>query len=137
MLIEAGADPNANNGHALSEATRGCYRRDNTPVIRLLLDKGAIVTFKGDLTALHKAAGQCEPEVVQMLLDRGADPNARDINGNTTLVYAAGSGRLEVVPLLIKAGADVNARDDDGKSVLVHAVRHPAVQQELRRADAR
>jgi ankyrin repeat protein len=138
MLLAAGADPNANGGHALSEATRGCQRRDNTDVVRLLLDRGADPRRKkGEYTALHRATGLCPMESVRLLLERGADVNARDMSGVTPLVGAAFAGNVEMVRLLIKHGADVNARSDDGKSILEYAARHPVVQLELRRAGAR
>jgi ankyrin repeat protein len=137
MLLQRGADPNANNGHALSEATRGCYRHDNTEVVRVLLDAGADPKVGGH-DALRRAAGLCEPEVVRLLLAHRADPNARDLNGWTALSFAVVSaGRLEIVRILIAAGADVNARDDDGKSILVQAAQHPEVQEVLRQAGAR
>jgi ankyrin repeat protein len=137
MLLARKSDPNAGKGHALREATRGCQDRDNREVIRLLLDAGADPRIHGDNTALHGAAALCAPEVVRLLLDRGADPRTRDLNGVTPLVSGVLSGRVEVVRMLIAAGADVNARDTDGNSVLYYAVRHPAVQEELRRAGAR
>ena len=139
MLLVAGADPNANNGHALHEAARGCYRRDNTEIIRLLLEGGATPRVKtdGEYTPLHRAAGLCEPEAIRLLLRHGADPNALDLNRATPLMNAANSGKLESLRLLIAAGAGVNARDSNGKSVLDHGSRFPEVQQELRRAGAR
>ena len=137
-LLVSGANPNASGGNALSEATRGCQRRDNADVIRMLLEAGADPKAPGvDYTPLHRAAGLCKPEVVRMLLERGADPNARDMSGNTPLIGAAGAGNLENVRLLIAARADVNAKDDYGKSVLAYAALYPEVQQELRRAGAR
>lgn len=139
MLLAGGADPNAGGGHVLSEATRGCYRNDNTEVIRTLVEAGADPRAADDTeyTPLHRAAGLCEPEVVELLIRRGADPVARDANGYTPLISAAGSGRIENVRLLIAAGADVNGVDIDGKSVLEYARDYPEVQQELRRAGAR
>lgn len=138
-LLAHGAEPNAGQGHALSEAARGCLSRDNTDVIRMLLDAGADPRIHDDYgyTALHRAAGLCGPPAVRLLLQRGADPNIRDGNGYTPLISAAGSGSVESVALLIAAGADVNARDVDGKSVLDYAADHPEVQQALRRAGAR
>ena len=137
MLLARKVDPNANKGHALSEATRGCQRGDNIEVIQLLLEAGADPRVHGDYTALHRAAGLCTPEVVRLLLDRGADPKARDMNGVTPLVGPAFSGNIEIARMLIAAGADVNARDSDGKSILQYAANHPAMQEELRRAGAR
>ena len=137
MLLARKVDPNAGNGHALSEATRGCQRGDNIEVIRLLLAAGADPQVHGDYTPLHRAAGLCSADVVRLLLEHGADPKARDMNDVTPLVGAAFDGNLEVARLLIAAGADVNARDSDGKSILEYAARHPAMQDELRRAGAR
>ncbi len=55
-----------------------------------------------------------EPELVAVLLDAGADPNVKDRDGLTPLMYAAGQGRLELVKLLLARGADVEAKNADG-----------------------
>lgn len=102
-LLAAGADVNAGKGHALSEATRGCHRNDNTEVIRVLLDAGADPRIFSDISPLHRAVGMCPLEVTRMLLARGADPNARDINEHTVIDYA--KGKPEVIELLRRAGA--------------------------------
>jgi len=136
MLLASGANPNSARGHALREAARGCYRRENTEIIRALLDAGADPKL-GESGALSGAAALCSAEVVSLLLQRGANPNVKDMNGYTPLISAASSGKLENARLLIAAGADVNARDIDGKSVLSYAARFPEIQQELRRAGAR
>lgn len=49
---------------------------------------------------------------VEALISKGADVNARDIRGYTTLIYAAGRSNvnIEVIELLISKGADVNAK---------------------------
>ena len=47
------------------------------------------------------------PQVLDLLLQAGADPNAQDEKGSTILTYAAGKADLEAVDLLLKAGADV------------------------------
>jgi ankyrin repeat protein len=138
LLLARGVDPNADRGHALSEAARGCQRRDNTEVIRLLLEGGARpLADDTGYTALHRAAGLCPVEAVRLLLERGADPNARDGNRVTPLISAVTMARLDNVRTLIAARADVNVRDGDGKSVLDYAARSPEVQEELRRAGAR
>ena len=45
----------------------------------------------------------------------GADPNARDRDGDTPLHMAAVGGNAETVAALVKAGADPKARDGDGR----------------------
>lgn len=67
-------------------------------------------------TALHLAASA---EIAVMLLDAGADINARNRHkaygpGNSPLSAAAYQQRLDVVRLLIERGADVNQGDNAG-----------------------
>jgi cytohesin len=55
-------------------------------------------------------------EVVRLLLSAGADPNARDNQGNTALIL--GANREKFVLSLVNAGADVNARNHKGATAL-------------------
>jgi hypothetical protein len=50
------------------------------------------------------------------LIEKGADPNAKDDNGWTPLHYAAKMVRTHIVELLIEMGADPNIRNKDGKT---------------------
>ncbi len=56
-------------------------------------------------------------EIVQELIERGADINAMNNSGITALMSASFNGHIEVVKELIKRGADVNAR----KTALIYA----------------
>jgi ankyrin repeat protein len=54
---------------------------------------------------------------VKILLDEGANPNARDSEfGMTALMKAAVQGHFAICKLLIERGADVNARSEKGDS---------------------
>ena len=57
-------------------------------------------------------------ETVRLLLDAGADLEARNVYGFTPLLYAAGNGHTEAVRLLLDAGAAVDARDEGGRTPL-------------------
>jgi hypothetical protein len=61
---------------------------------------------------------------VRLLIESGADVNARSQLGRTPLVIASSyADNLDVVRALIAAGADVNAKDNGGTTPLVAAAR--------------
>ena len=74
-----------------------------------------------DNTALIRAACLGKTEVVRQLLDRGADIEAKDKNGETALIRAAWVGETKVVRLLLDRGADIEAKDKDGETALIWA----------------
>eukprot|EP00983_Pelagomonas_calceolata_P080432 1155146-Pelagomonas_calceolata.AAC.6 len=51
--------------------------------------------------------------LLQVLLQRGAEVDKRDGQGNTALHYAAGYGRKEIAELLLDAGADLVALNNN------------------------
>lgn len=69
--------------------------------------------------ALINAANKGDSEVVEALLDSGADINARDEQNQTALHQAASRGHNPVVKLLLERGADVNAKNLFGQTSLL------------------
>lgn len=61
---------------------------------------------------LHFAAGFGRKDVVEYLLQSGANVHARDDGGLIPLHNACSFGHAEVVNLLLRHGADPNARDN-------------------------
>jgi len=73
-------------------------------------------------TALHLAADNGNPAIVQKLLTAGVTPatlNRIEAGINfTALMMAAAKGHLEVVKLLVNAGANINQINGDGETAL-------------------
>ena len=62
------------------------------------------------------------PRMVKLLLAHGAKVNLQTKDGSTALMYSAGSFQTEELNNLLAAGADVNARDNDGKTAFICAI---------------
>ena len=61
-------------------------------------------------------------EIAILLLQKGADPNAKNYCGQTPLMYAAKSGREKIVDELINKQASLNDTDRDGEKAIIYAV---------------
>ncbi len=69
-------------------------------------------------TPLGDAAFQGNLEVVELLIEQGADVNATNRDGNTPLIVAAFMCRNEVVQFLLEKGAALDHRNDRGETAL-------------------
>ena len=77
-------------------ATSHC-RRD---LVKLLLQLGAstrAVGLKGDTPLLMSSDCKKGSKVVEILLDHGADKNAKNFDGQTALMLAAAKGNIAIV----------------------------------------
>lgn len=107
-LLGAGANAKAPNRYGVTPlelaATNG-----NAAMIATLLKAGADAVQ----TTLITAARTGNPDVVRILLDHGANANAReDSYGETALMWAASENHPAAARLLIEHGADINARSN-------------------------
>ena len=102
------------------------WQRKTNSELKLLVRLGAnISTARGEQygeSPLHWAAQLGNPEIIQLMIENGAQLGTRDNNsGEMPIHWVAGYGPIENMKFLIDAGADVNARDFDDNNPLHHA----------------
>ena len=115
-------------GGQFLEAVRGSKFTD---IYDALNKAGATIVNTRDYssreTALHivvKRGGSDDAQLALLLLQRGADANLPDVEGNTPLMAAIISGNVEIVPLLLKAKSNVNLSNKSGETPLIIAVKN-------------
>jgi ankyrin len=133
LLLDHGADPEAAGGNMgdkpLHRVACGEYKsqEDGVRVAQLLLERGADVNTqrRDHQTPLHLASYYGNIEIVCLLLDHGADPEAAEGNMGQKPLHRVACGEyksqedgVRVAQLLLERGADVNTRCDDHQTPL-------------------
>ena len=76
------------------------------------------ISLPAERYALHDAAWNNSLDVATLLIEQGADIEAKDKNDRTPLHVAAESNSLDVATLLIDLGADIEANNEHGETPL-------------------
>jgi ankyrin repeat protein len=138
LLLRAGANPS--RAHPEGETPlMAASRAGSVAAVRLLITRGvdvnAVESFQ-KTTALMWAAGEGHTEVVDLLLEAGADPNRQahitslterhnadhPTGGFTALMLAARNGDEATVRRLVARGANVNLKNGDDASAAMIAI---------------
>jgi ankyrin repeat protein len=103
---------------------RAVRRQPLEEVANLLDHQPALVHARGGVyrwTPLMSAAYEGRPDMLSLLLDRGAVADAVDRDGHTALHEAAMHGREDAVSLLLRRGADATIKSGTGVTALMRA----------------
>ena len=100
--------------------------RDGTVATQMLSTPGNVLVNtkerKSGQTALHIVTQRRDTQWMRFLIQKGANPNIADAEGNTPLDIAAAQGNVDGVEVLLKAGARVDVTNSAGETPLISAV---------------
>ncbi|KAF6232153.1 hypothetical protein HO173_009536 [Letharia columbiana] len=132
FLLDQGADIDAasTNRDFGSTAVAQALYGDHTATAKALLERGADANARynrySEGTLLHAVARnsnwQSQIPNMDLLLENGADLEAKDSNGQTLLAVRVQYENLETVQYLLERGADLEAKDRRGQTPLSVAV---------------
>ncbi|HEV7405834.1 MAG TPA: ankyrin repeat domain-containing protein [Chthoniobacteraceae bacterium] len=136
LLLKAGARPTTDDlGAAMWVEQHDAGR----PITALLLQAGAPTTATAGSrwTALHHAALNRDAVAAKLLLDAGAELEAKDEFGRTPLDLAASVGAGEVVALLLARGANAAGTEQRRPLAAAGEGGHPEIARALMQAGAK
>ena len=99
-------------------------RNGHLDTLKLLLRSGAQVNLiaedRGSNALFDSALGR-NKDIVEVLIEAGADMNIQSKDGQTALVVVVGTGDEDIVEMLVKAGANPDIKDALGVSARKYA----------------
>jgi uncharacterized protein len=123
-LLQAGANPNETypGDSEYTPLMKAAFLGDFETTATLVSYQADVnQTAPGNYTALHKASIHANRTILQVLLEAGADIDARDMEGDTPLLWAAWKGQAANALLLLERGADFRLRNRRGETPLSYA----------------
>lgn len=107
------------NHDPVADDIRQCIRNADDDAARKLIVKHEIDILDGEAcTPLVWAAFHNRPQLLQWIIERGANVNHQDRNGYCALHYAAQEKLADIAEILLNAGAATEMRDVYGNTPL-------------------
>lgn len=124
LLLQAGHYADKEKNKRFYDAFFSAIICGHIEIVKAFIRIGTDVNYllNGD-SGLCRATESCHQEIVEFLLEVGAEVNLRDGNQSTPLMQAAYRASGEIARILIAAGADINAKDDNGYTALMLAAK--------------
>lgn len=114
LMLEHGGNITATDNIGFTPLFHSASKNGNEAAVAFLIERGASVnpapTASEATTPLYEAANRGHNEICKLLIEAGADVNAKNHEGWTPLHAATDECCDEVVQLLLERGADPNAR---------------------------
>lgn len=118
LFVARGADLHRANAFGETALMHAAWN-GHLDAVKWLLARGARINRDAnDWSALHYAVFAGRADVARLLLDGGANIDARTPNGSTALMMAAYEGHDDLARLLLQRGADRSIRNENGDRVL-------------------
>lgn len=113
---------NEADSNSFSPLILACYYK-NTEVAEFLIENVKDVNYLSNQgTALAGLCINYDKNLVIKLLQKSANPNIKDNNGVTPLIWAVKMGNAELVKILLQYGADKSLADNYNKTAFEYAL---------------
>lgn len=128
FLFEKGATPHAPSGYA--SYPHLAIANGNLEILKILLnhhDEGPDARDPLDQTLLHIATRRRQQDILEFLIDRGYDPDAKDSKGETPMEQLAAMGPCSLLTQIKERVLALRERE-----VLNHSLENSAVECDIR-----
>jgi ankyrin repeat protein len=129
LFVQRGAEVNQANRLGETALMHAAWK-GRLDAVRWLLAHGARVNANAmQWSALHYAVFAGNAEVAALLVEKGADIDARSPNGSSVLMMAIYEGKEDLAGWLLGRGADPSVRNENGDGALEWATKfdHPKI----------
>lgn len=122
--VAGGANPNARGAHGVTplEYAIGTFRKTAArALIRHRADPNVKDAEGDNAVAVAVTAYARDPELLELVLDAGGDPNTRRADGSPVITYFGNARDMDAITYLHAHGADLDILDDGTPLVVGYA----------------